>query len=127
MTKNEIVEMSKDVYEKLGAGLREKVYQNALNLNLSEKYRTILEYPISINYKGHCVSLCYPDILLEVAGKKIIIEVKCIGKVGLKEHLQLKGYLRHNNTKMGYLINFGTQELEVYEYDGDKMTDLIDF
>jgi GxxExxY protein len=122
---NEIVEMCKDVYEKLGAGLREKVYQNALNLNLSEKHRTILEYPVSINYKGHCLSICYPDILLEIDDEKIMIEIKCIGKLAFKDHLQLQGYLRHNNTKIGYLINFGTYSLEIYRYDQDIMTNLI--
>lgn len=121
-----IVNSSRVVYQEMGAGMREKVYQNALNILLSEEYRTVLEYPISIEFRGHCVSLCYPDILLFNNKEKIILEIKCISKLQLKEHLQIQGYLRHTGINQGYLINFGLRELEVVKYDGLEQTNLTD-
>ena len=122
----EIISKSKIVYEAIGAGMREKVYQNAINLLLTEKHKTILEYPISINFKGHCMSLCYPDILLDYEGEKILIEIKAISKLQLKEHLQLQGYIRHSGIQKGYLINFGIRELEIVRYIGKEQTYLTD-
>jgi len=122
----EIVRLCLEVYETLGSGLREKVYQNALNLELQNRYKTTLEYPISILYKGHCMSLCYPDILVNVHNVKVLIEIKCISKLQLKEHLQLQGYIKHSSIQDGYLINFGLRELEIVRYHGTEQTTLTD-
>ena len=122
----EILELCNNIYEELGAGLREKVYQNALNIDLLFKYKTILEYPISINYKGACMSICYPDILLNYNETPIILEIKCISKLSLKEHLQLRGYIHHSPINDGYLINFGLRELEIVRYNGEDEKNLTD-
>jgi GxxExxY protein len=121
----EILALSRMIYLAMGAGLREKVYQNGFNLLLNDNHKTILEYPISIKFREHCLSLCYPDILLMYQGQKILIEVKAISKLQLKEQLQLKGYMRHSGISTGYLINFGIRELEVVKYVGDEEIELI--
>lgn len=110
------------VYGEMGGGMREKVYQNALNILLLEHHKTILEYPISINFMGHCCSICYPDILLVRNGEKILIEIKAVGKLTIKDHQQLKGYMKHSGIDRGFLINFGNHRLEVVYCDNNVRT-----
>ena len=112
------------VYEAIGKGMREKCYQNALNILLSQHHRTILEFPISIDFLGECVSLCYPDIVLFNNGEKIVLEIKAISKLQLKEYQQIEGYLKHSDMKKGYLINFGNRELEIIKFDNGIQTEL---
>ena len=109
-------QLSKEVYETLGAGHCERVYQNALNLELQMAgLNTILEYPVNIDYKGHTVSLCYCDILLVQGNTKTPIEIKAISRCSLKDKLQTEKYI-HNifNANDGFLINFGLHELEFF-------------
>ncbi len=115
---------SRTLYNDIGAGMREKVYQNGLNLLLNDNHKTTLEYPISINYRGQCLSLCYPDIVMDFNGEQIVLEIKAISRIQLKERLQIEGYIRNMNVNRGYLINFGLRELEIYKYVQMEYTEI---
>ena len=104
---SEVINAFYEVYNELGSGFLEKVYQNALFNEL--RLRGILcqkEYPIAVYYKGTRVGDYYADIIIE---DKIILELKAV-KTILPEHLaQLTNYLRATDAEVGLLLNFGLE------------------
>ncbi len=93
------------VYNELGFGFLEKVYENALFHELSkagfycEKQRQIKVY-----YDDHQVGEYYADIIVE---NQIILELKAAEAL-IKEHeFQLINYLKATDIEIGLLLNFG--------------------
>jgi GxxExxY protein len=104
---SEVLSAFYDVYNELGYGFLEKVYQNALFNELTQRgIHCQKEYPISVYYKGMCVGDYYADIMIE---NKIILELKAVKSI-LPEHLaQLNNYLRATDAEVGLLLNFGLE------------------
>jgi GxxExxY protein len=104
---SEVLSAFYDVYNELGYGFLEKVYQNALFNELTQRgIHCQKEYPISVYYKGICVGDYYADIMIE---NKIILELKAVKSI-LPEHLaQLNNYLRATDAEVGLLLNFGLE------------------
>jgi GxxExxY protein len=93
------------VYNTLGYGFLEKVYENTLihELNL-QGFNAIGQYPIDVYYNEKKVGQYFADILVD---SEIIIEVKA-GEIIAKEHeLQIINYLKATNFEVGFLLNFG--------------------
>lgn len=95
-----------NVYNKLGFGFLEKVYQNALLIELSEAGLTATsQVPIEVYYKNKKVGSYYADLLVNNA---VIIELKAGDGVIIEEHeLQLVNYLRATEIEVGLLLFFG--------------------
>jgi len=95
------------VYNELGYGFLENVYQNGLifemkNMNLDVK----ANYPISVHYKNQIVGNYKADILVN---DLVILELKAVESL-LKEHeYQLVNYLKATNIEIGLLMNFGNK------------------
>lgn len=93
------------VYNKLGFGFLEKVYENALlielmNMNLfCEKQK-----PIKVFYKEKIVGEYFADILVE---NKVIVELKAAECLVPEHELQLINYLKATDMEIGLLLNFG--------------------
>lgn len=93
------------VYNKLGFGFLEKVYENALlielmNMNLfCEKQK-----PIKVFYKEKIVGEYFADILVE---NKVIVELKAAECLVPEHELQLVNYLKATDMEIGLLLNFG--------------------
>ena len=95
----------------LGAGFLEKVYQNALIIELLECGLYVeKEKPITIYYKDKIVGEYYADILVN---KQIIIETKAIAALNEIHQAQLLNYLKATNLHLGLLINFGTPKVQI--------------
>jgi len=93
------------VYNTLGFGLLEKVYENALKIEL-EKIGFIVERqkPINVYYNEIPVGEYYADLIVD---NKIILELKAVESL-IKEHeLQLINYLKATEMELGLLLNFG--------------------
>ena len=94
-----------EVYKTLGAGFLEGVYQEALELELSERripYKAQSE--ITIAYKGSQLRQTYrADI---VCYDKVIVELKAAKQLLPEHHAQLHNYLRATGMKLGLLVNF---------------------
>jgi GxxExxY protein len=111
LTKN-IINGSYKVYNYLGSGFLEKVYCEALEIELqNNKIFYNREYEIPIYYKEvklDCLYkadfICYNNIIIEVKA------VKCIENI---HYAQLMNYLKATKYKIGLLINFGGKELEI--------------
>lgn len=104
-----IVGAAMEVYNELGSGFLENVYQEAMQLEL--KARGIpfeSQKPIQISYKGQSLKQAYcADI---VCYEKIIVELKALDKLSGKEEAQILNYLKSIEMKVGLLINFGNSK-----------------
>ena len=95
-----------NVYNKLGFGFLEKVYENALLIELSEAgLSAASQIPIEVYYKGQKVGNYFADLLIN---NKVIVELKAGDGVIIEEHeLQLVNYLRATEIEVGLLLFFG--------------------
>jgi GxxExxY protein len=107
------------VYNALGYGFLEKVYANALKLELERRGLKVLqEFPIVVRYFGQEIGLYYADIIVN---DLVIVEVKAT-KTLLKEYeAQLLNYLKANPYEVGLLLNFGPKpEQRRRSYDNNR-------
>ena len=93
------------VYNKLQYGYLEKVYQNALVIELKKQGLLVeTEKKLSVYYDDILVGVYYADI---VVNDLVILELKTVDTL-LEEHFnQLKSYLRSTHMEVGLLLNFG--------------------
>ncbi|NLB89272.1 MAG: GxxExxY protein [Syntrophomonadaceae bacterium] len=93
------------VFDKLGSGFLEKVYENALKIELEKNgFKVIQQYPIKVFYDDTLVGEYFADLLVE---DKIIIELKAATELSKAHETQLINYLRSTGYQVGILINFG--------------------
>lgn len=111
-----------EVYNELGYGFLEKVYQNAMYLELkSQGYKVEAQKQIKVYYKSQLVGDYFADLLIE---DSIILELKACGCL-LDEHKdQLLNYLKATDVEIGLLLNFGTTpefKRSIYSNDRKKL------
>ncbi len=107
------------VYNTLGPGFAEKVYENALALELHKNgCRVETQKPIDVYYAGQRVGEYFADM---VVNDVVIVELKAV-KTLLKEHeAQLIHYLKATTIEVGLLFNFGPEpQFRRRVYDNDK-------
>jgi GxxExxY protein len=93
------------VHNILGLGFLEKVYENALCLELkSLGFNVEQQAPIKVEYKGQLVGEYFADLLID---GKIILELKAVDNISPMHEIQLKNYLKGSRLELGLLINFG--------------------
>ncbi|GHT17895.1 hypothetical protein FACS189429_3040 [Bacteroidia bacterium] len=107
------------VYNELGFGFLENVYQNALYFELLNcGFKVEPQKPIKVYYQNQVVGNYRADLLVE---DTIILELKAV-EVLLEEHeLQLINYLKATNLEIGLLLNFGKKpELKRKIFTNDR-------
>ena len=94
-----------NVYNVLGYGFLEKVYDNSLHYELTKRGISVTgQYPIPVYYDEKVVGEYFADLLVE---NSLIIEIKAT-KCILPEHeAQLLNYLKATEIEVGLLLNFG--------------------
>ena len=101
-----IIKAFYDVYNTLGYGFLEKVYENALKLELEKMFLKIKsQVPIKVHYRGEVVGEYFADLLVE---DKVIMELKTTEKIRQEHEMQLFHYLKATQIELGLLLNFGT-------------------
>ena len=100
-----IIQAIFEVQNILGYGFLEKVYENALAVELRQMgWKVEQQKNIRVFYKGEMVGDYFPDLLVD---DKVIVELKS-GKGLVPEHeAQLLNYLRGSHVEVGLLVNFG--------------------
>lgn len=94
-----------EVYNALGYGFLERVYQNALFQELTRRgFRCEAQYRIDVFYKGNKVGEYYADILVN---ERIILELKAAESICPEHETQLVNYLKATRMEVGLLLNFG--------------------
>lgn len=100
-----------DVYNKLGPGLLESVYVNALDYELSKKGMKVKrEVPIPVYYEEIKMEVGFRLDLL--VNEKVIIEVKSVENLGEVHHKQVLTYLKLTGLKLGILVNFNVDQID---------------
>jgi len=93
------------IYNDLGYGFLERVYQNALYFALVEQgLKCEAEKSIKVYHDGHVVGDYRADLLVEEC---IILELKACEDLNPAHEAQLINYLRATEIEVGYLLNFG--------------------
>ena len=93
------------VYNTLGYGFLEKVYENSLLLELQKNNLTVKQqYPINVFYDDKVVGEYFADLLVN---DKIILELKTAKKISQENEFQLINYLKATGFEIGLLLNFG--------------------
>jgi GxxExxY protein len=99
------------VYNYLGPGLLESIYQEALIYELKDMgLSTQSEVPLPVNYKGHDLRCGYRIDLLVCS--KVLIELKSVEAIKDIHHKQVLTYLRLSKLKLGILVNFNTTDIK---------------
>ena len=93
------------VYNTLGYGFLEKVYRNAMVIQLKEQGVAVIpESPITVYYKGQIVGEYFADLLVKQA---VIVELKAVRQLANEHEAQLLNYLKATPYEVGLLLNFG--------------------
>ena len=111
------------VYNTLGYGFLEKVYQNALVIELRKLGLDVIpEACIKVYYNGQVVGEYFADLL--VAGL-VIVELKATRALAPANEAQLLNYLKATIYEVGLLLNFGPQpQIKRKVYDNERKGDL---
>ena len=101
-----IVGAAMEVYNQLGNGFLEAVYQEALALEFGFRNIPFTEQQrLRISYKQQSLKQQYLADYL--AYDKIIVEIKAIRQLGANEESQILNYLKATGFRLGLLLNFG--------------------
>ena len=97
-----------EVYNQLGSGMAEEVYQQSLEIELLMRgipFQT--KCALQVFYKDRLLDTCYrPDF---VAFDAIVVELKATSDLVPDHEAQLFNYMRIARQHVGYLLNFGKQ------------------
>ncbi len=100
-----IIKCAYKVHNTLGFGFLEKVYENALAIELRKmNFDVKTQLPISVYYNNEIVGEYFADI---VVNDDIILELKAVSDITNIHEIQLVNYLQATKMDLGLLINFG--------------------
>ncbi len=107
------------VYNTLGFGFLEKVYENAMMIELTKNgLYTEKQKPIKVFYENNIVGEYFADIIVE---NSIILELKAAECIVEEHEYQLINYLKATNIEIGLLLNFGkTPEIRRKIFTNDR-------
>jgi len=108
-----------NVYHGLGYGFLEKVYENAMAIELRKMGISFVQQsPISVYYDGETVGEYFADLLVE---GKVTVELKATQKLADEHEAQLLNYLKATPCEVGLLLNFGPKpQIARKIYDNER-------
>jgi GxxExxY protein len=111
-----IIKIFYKVYNKLGYGFLEKVYENAMMIEFRKEGIPIAsQAPIKVFYENEMIGEYFTDILVD---NKVIVEIKAAKNLAVENEAQLLNYLKATNVEVGLLLNFGPKpEVKRKVYD----------
>ena len=100
-----ILKLFYEVYNELGHGFLEKVYQNSMYTELKiNGFDVESQKQIKVYYKNVEVGEYYADLIVN---DKVILELKATESITEAHEFQLLNYLKSTNIEVGLLLNFG--------------------
>jgi len=111
-----IIKIFYRVYNKLGYGFLEKIYEDAMMVEFKkEDIPAVCQSAIKVFYEGEVIGEYYADILVD---NKVIVEIKAAKCLVEENEAQLLNYLKATDIEVGLLLNFGTKpELKRKAFD----------
>jgi GxxExxY protein len=117
------------VHNVLGFGFLERVYENALRIELDKLgFRVLQQEKLDVWYENQIVGDYVPDLWLP---EKLIIEVKSVQNLAKEHEVKLIHYLTATKIDDGLLINFGPsvqvkRKFREYKAKGSLMGSILD-
>ena len=106
----QIIGSAFEVHNQLGYGFLEKVYKNAIQVELIKRgLRCEIESQIMVYYKGVVVGEYFADLFVN---ESVIAELKIAKQYRPADEAQLLNELKATGIKVGLLINFGKEKVE---------------
>ena len=100
-----IISIFYKVYNTLGYGFLEKVYENAMMYEFKKAgISAVSQSPIAVMYEDEIMGEYFADILV---ADKVIIEIKAARNLAAEHKAQLLNYLKATDKEVGLLLNFG--------------------
>ncbi len=94
-----------EVYNELGHGFLESVYEKSMEVALSSMgLKVCCQIEIPVSFRGRCVGIFTADMLVENC---VLLELKAARALDSSHHAQLLNYLRATEIEVGLLLNFG--------------------
>jgi len=104
-TTEQIIGAAYAVHDYLGFGFLEKVYENAMVVELRKRGQNVVQqFPMKVWYYDTVVGEYACDLLVE---DKVLVELKSVKDLAEFHHAQIINYLRAIRLEVGLLINFG--------------------
>ena len=115
----QIINAFHSVYNALGFGFLEKVYENAMAIELRRSgFEVEQQKPVTVYYRGVIVGEYFADLLVQ---QVVLVELKVASALIAAHEAQLLNYLRATNIEVGLLLNFGERpEYKRKIYTNDK-------
>jgi GxxExxY protein len=103
-----------EVYNQLGYGFLESVYQESLIIEFRQRDIPFVSQPkVEIEYKGVTLTNTFqPDF---ICFNKIIVELKAVKELASEHRAQVLNYLRVSRFRLGFLVNFGSSTKLIIE------------
>jgi GxxExxY protein len=106
-----VISCAFEVSNTLGSGFLERVYENALCVELSRAGISFLRQPrYEIRYKNEIVGNYIADI---VVAEKLLIELKALSALNREHEAQVMNYLKASRLSVGLILNFGISRIGV--------------
>ncbi|MCH2450976.1 MAG: GxxExxY protein [Gracilimonas sp.] len=116
-----IIECFYNVYNSLGFGFLENVYEKSLLTELKENgLKCNPQVPVNVYYKKQLVGKYFADIIVE---ELIILELKAIERLRREHEVQILNYLKATEIEVGLVLNFGYKpqiKRKIYTNDRKK-------
>ena len=106
-----IIAAAYNVYNKMGFGFLESVYEKCLLIELKKAgLQAEFQKPITVKYENEVVGEFKADVIVE---DTVILELKSVRQITQAHEVQLVNYLVATGRPIGLILNFGEQKVEV--------------
>jgi GxxExxY protein len=106
----QIIEAVIKVHQTLGPGFIERIYRNALVIELGNRgFDVKTEHSLAISYEGHHVGNHRLDLVIN---NQVVLELKSVAAVCTAHYAQLRSYLHAAGLKVGLLVNFANEKAD---------------
>jgi GxxExxY protein len=103
-----------EVHRELRSGFLERVYENALCLELrSRGIEFASQVPMPVKYKGQHLGTYVADVVVE---RKMLCEIKALDGLNTLNEYQVLHYLKATGIRVGLLLNFGASKLQIKRF-----------
>jgi GxxExxY protein len=114
-----VLKCAQNVSHELGAGFLEKVYENALCIELTQAEIPFqCQQQFTVSYRGEDIGHYIADIVVD---DRLLIELKALSEFNKEHEAQVMNYLKASGLSVGLLLNFGVTKLGirriVWNYD----------
>ncbi len=107
----QVIGAAYEVYNKLGSGFLESVYERALSIELNKLgLAAVHQHRVPVYYEGQCVGDFVADLIVN---DTVIVELKATDQLAKAHEVQLVNYLAATRKPIGLLINFGPERVDV--------------